>query len=182
MGYTNLYVSYHPIKIQANSTGVIIPIFWPRYSSIIEDILVISCGDIWFTLHVLREVLEKLREIRKHTPGWWWYQNFCTRKISFYKSSSKSKWARPWKTLNSSNLEYSQKKGTNSDIWALDRKMFWQNHFGKKQIKGKWMYSLLQNQWVIGSKQQLSCNLVKWSQTFDWKILQIFVKKFVRKS
>lgn len=46
----NLYVSYHPIKVQTNCFWIIVSIFRPWNSSIIENILVITCKTILFAM------------------------------------------------------------------------------------------------------------------------------------
>lgn len=49
-GWHYFYVWDHPIKIQTNCFWVIVAIFGPRNSSIIENILVVTCRDEFYVL------------------------------------------------------------------------------------------------------------------------------------
>lgn len=101
-----LYIWYHPIKIQTNSFWIIVSVFRPRNSSIIENILVITCKDYFETirnLHPCDRLPNKFKrqnkpqvgdDIRTFAPGKY-------RSISAAASRSEPVPERPWTVATS---------------------------------------------------------------------------------
>jgi hypothetical protein len=67
---TNLYVWYHPLKIQANCFGIIVSVLGPWNSCIIENILVITCKISLLAINVDSNETNHIKCTREwhHTP------------------------------------------------------------------------------------------------------------------